>query len=212
METTDPMVLAAFREQEEQRAAEADEGRPALYALQQIPPPELLALARELRRSEDVRERELAAWLIGQSPLPATTISDEVREALATEEDPEVICRLIWALVYAPAADMLPELERLAAHRDDRVRFPVPDALSRCAPRFEAIEMTLMQLSSDPDPDVRWSAAFELGAWLEDSEDLTTAVELARILSRLRDLAGSDPDDEVRALATQRVSEAEQSN
>lgn len=212
METTDPMVLAAFRQQEEQRAAATDEARPALYALQQISPPELLALAQALRRSQDVRERELAAWLIGQSPLPATTISDEVREALASEEDAEVICRLIWALVYAPAADMLPDLERLAAHHDDRVRFPVPDALSRCAPRFEAIETTLMQLSSDPDPDVRWSAAFELGAWLEDSDDLTTAAEVARILARLRALAESDPDNDVRALATQKMSEADDDN
>lgn len=55
------MVLAALCEQEEQRAAEADEGRPALRALQQVAPPELLALVRELRRSEDVRERELTA-------------------------------------------------------------------------------------------------------------------------------------------------------
>src|SRR3954447_27072242 len=114
-EVTDPMVLAAFREQEAQRVAEFDGARPALYALQQIAPPELLALARELRRSEDVREREVAAWLIGQSPLPVTAISDEVREAVRSEEGPEVICRLVWALVYAPAADMLPELERVAA-------------------------------------------------------------------------------------------------
>lgn len=107
---------------------------------------------------------------------------------------------------------MLPELERLAARHDDRVRFPVPDALSRCAPRFEAIETTLMQLSSDPDPDVRWSAAFELGAWLEDTDNLTTAAELNRTLSRLQALAKSDPDHDVRMLATQRVSEVEQDN
>ena len=87
MEVTHPMVLAAFREQEAQRVAEFDGPRPALYALQQIAPPELLALTRELRRSEDVRERELAAWVIGQSPLPKTTIADEVRDALKVEEE-----------------------------------------------------------------------------------------------------------------------------
>src|SRR4051794_11682760 len=209
METSDPMVLAALREQEEKRANEPYEPMPKLYALQQIAPTELLALTRDLRQSEHVPERELAARLISQSPLPVTTIADEVRDALTSEEDPEVICRLVWALVYAPAPAMLPELERLAAHDDDRVRFPVPDALSRCAPRFDAIEKTMMQLSSDPDADVRWSATFELGAWLEDTDDLITAAEVARVLSRLRALADSDPDDDVRTHAAERLNEAE---
>jgi hypothetical protein len=155
MEVTDPMVLAALREQEAQRVDGVDYARPALYALQRVEPPDLLALVRELRRSARVHERELAARLIGQSPLSATAIATEVRDALECEEEPEVVCQLVWALVYAPAASMLPELERLAAHHDDRVRFPVPDALSRCAPRFEAVETTIMQLSSDPDEEVR---------------------------------------------------------
>jgi hypothetical protein len=208
METTDAMVLAALREQEQERSNEPYEPMPALNALKQIAPPELLALARDLRRSEQVQERELAARLLTQSPLPATVIAGEVRDALGSEADPEVICRLVWALVYAPAADLLPELERLAVHNDDRVRFPVPDALSRCAVRFAAIEKTMMQLSSDPDPDVRWSAAFELGTWLQDTDELITEAERARVLARLRVLADCDRDDEVRTYAAQRINEA----
>jgi hypothetical protein len=120
-----------------------------------MPPSDLLALTRDLRRSGGVQERELAARLISQSPLPNATIAAEVRDALSSEEGPGVLCRLVWALVYAPVTDMLLELERLAVHEDDRVRFPVPDALSSCAPRFAAIEGTLMQLSADPDAGVR---------------------------------------------------------
>jgi hypothetical protein len=106
---------------------------------------------------------------------------------------------------------MLPELERLAAHDDNIVRFPVPDALSNCAPCFAAIEKTMMQLSADPSPDVRWSATFELGAWLQDSDGLITAAEFARVVARLRVLADSDPDIEVRTQAAERIDEAERS-
>jgi hypothetical protein len=211
MDTADPMVLAALREQEEQRASGFDQATPALSALQHIAPSDLLALVSEMRRSERVVERELGARLLCQSPLPVPRVAEAVREALNSEQDAAVISRLVWALVYAPAENMLPDLERLATHGDAEVRFPVPDALSRCAPRFEAVEDTMMQLTADPDRDVRWSAAFELAAWSEGPSNLRTEADLVRILARLRGLADSDEDDEIRALAAQAISEAQRS-
>lgn len=64
---------------------------------------------------------------------------------------------------------------------------------------FESIAQPRLALSSDPDDDVRWSAAFELGEWLAVSDE-------PRIRQRLAELA-NDPASEVRSVASGALAE-----
>jgi HEAT repeat protein len=206
---TDEIVLAALRTQEEERADGYFSGNPSLQEIQrQLAPAELLSLVRELRRSRDAPVRELAARLLKEGPVPATSVTDEVRRALGDEEDPSVIRWLVSALQYARDPRALPDLKRLAGHPESEVRFGVPDALSFCAPQWRDVEDDLLQLSKDPEPDVRWSATFELAAWLEGPPDGTSEADLARIRARLEELAQSEPDPDTRATAAEALKQA----
>jgi len=60
----------------------------------------------------------------------------------------------------------------------------------------------------DPEPDVRWSATFELVAWLEGPPDGTTEADVARIRSRLEELAQSEPNPDTRAKAAEALQQA----
>ena len=130
-------------------------------------------------------------------------MTNEVRRALRDEKDPGVIRWLVSALQWGRDPRALPDLKRLACHPDSEVRFGVPDALSFCAPRFRDVVDDLLQLSKDPERDVRWSAAFELASWLQGPPGGTTEADVTRIRSRLEELALSEPDPDIRAEAAE---------
>lgn len=153
----------------------------------------LLQHARHLRAGSS-KERQLHARLVAGANMPADRRLAEVSQSLAEESDPRVIRWLVFGLRNAASASALSRLRELAQHPSSEVRFPVPDALSACADRFEEIADLLFQLSHDADADVRWSAVFELGAWWKDTPD-------SRIESRLSELRTNDPSDEVREAA-----------
>lgn len=202
---TYPLVLAALATQEEERATGFASANPPLSMLQeQLEPRALLGLVHDLR-SGHTAERELAARLLVQARLPGAAVVGEVRRALGDEEDPEVIRWLVAALQYAREPAALAELRRLARHPDGRVRYGVPDALSGCAERFGDVADTLIELSKDDDRDVRWSATFELVAWLTDKPPRITSADRDSLLMRLREIASADPDPEVRSKAAEAV-------
>src|SRR5262249_23059166 len=113
------------------------------------------------------------------------------------------------ALQYARDPGAVPDLKRLAEHSAGAVRFGVADALSSSAPSFRDVGDTLIALSDDPDRDVRWSAVFELAAWLERPWERITDADADRVRRTLEHLARSDPDPEIRADAANAVARAE---
>jgi len=200
---THPLVVSALARQEEERQTGFASANHAMSMLQeQLEQPALLSLVHGLR-SGRLEERELAARLLVQARLPGAAVVDEVRLALRDERDPQVIRWLVAALQYAREPAGLAELRRLARHPDARVRFGVPDALSSCAERFGDVADTLVELSKDGDRDVRWSATFELVAWLDDLPPRISSAGRDRSLRRLREIASADNDPEIRTMAAE---------
>jgi hypothetical protein len=201
------VIAAALAEQDKHHASGFTSATPLRWAVQrQLDPEALRDLVRELRQSDDVAERELSASLLAQAPLPGPIVLEEARSALQGENDGHVIGRLLEAIAFSHQPDALPELHKLADHPDAQVRYLVPDALSGCGAPFDDVEGDLTKLSGDTDCDVRWSATYELTAWLREPDDATTA-QRTRILARLHELAANDPDEDVRSLAAENLSE-----
>lgn len=155
----------------------------------------LLRASRHLR-SGVTKERQLYARLLAGINMPSDRRLAEALHALENEADPKVIRWLVFGIRNAASRAALAKLRELAKHPSPDVRFHVPDALSACAHRLDEISDVLLELSHDLDPDVRWSAVFELGAWWRDTED-------AHVRARLDDVQASDPSDEVRQAAAE---------
>jgi hypothetical protein len=208
MSPTDPLVAAALVTQEQERATGFASRNPSLEAIQnQLEPHELLRLVNELRL-DGQPERELAARLLVHAALPGTAVTSEVQRLLQDEADPQVIRWLVAALQHARDPAAIGLLKCLATHPDARVRFGVPDALSSCASEFGDVADDLIELSTDGDRDVRWSATFELAAWLTGATSAAQDPGAGRALSRLREIAASDPVSEVRSMAARAVAQA----
>jgi HEAT repeat protein len=200
MQTEDAMDLAI-------RGRIPAAANPPLDEIQrQLTPSHLLDLVHQLRLRAPA-ERELAARLLTHSVLPGTVVTNEVRHALVDEDDPQVIRWLVAALQHSREPSAVPELKKLAEHADARVRFGVPDALSACARRFSDVADAMIALSRDNDRDVRWSAAFELGASLAGASKGVGDGRLDRVRSRLRELSTSDPDSDIRSTAARALGE-----
>lgn len=194
---TEQLVDAALRAQEEERLDGFGSANPYLEQLRSLAEEPLLAVARELR-SRTPPERELSARVLGQSSLSAPVVVDEVRRALAAEDDPVVVRWLVSALQYSYSADAVPLLLELSASPHSAVRFGVPDALSSCTPGLEQIVDALARLMTDPSRDVRWSATYEARAWIAEERSSDAGRRLLEVAS---ELAATEPDGETRALA-----------
>lgn len=171
----------------------------ALEALRARPGSVLTQFVEALRKGS-VEERQLAARLLVDSTIDARQVLELARTALADEEDPQVLPWLASALGHTRDQAAIADLAPLAAYDRPAVRFAVAGSLSMCAEaEFESIAEPLLALSRDPDDDVRWSAAFELGEWLAVSDE-------PRIHRRLAELI-SDPAGEVRSVAGDALAE-----
>ena len=174
----------------------------ALGGLRAAPPSTVIDLVEALRAGDE-DERVLAARLLTDSTLDGTQILDQCRAALEVESSPRVRRWLATALGHARRQDAIADLVTLVSDNHPPVPFAVAGSLSQCAEgMFESIGGPLLALSSHPDDDVRWSAAFELGEWLAVSDD-------RRIRARLIELV-DDPSSEVRAVARRAVHDSDQ--
>jgi hypothetical protein len=196
------LVQEALVGQEQERATGFASANAALDELLQVAQPGVLALVHELRSGEEP-ERELAARLLSASALASSVVQEEVREAAGTESDGDVLRWLVFALNATKDPGAIEQLVNFARHEDARVRFGVPDALSSCAARFGDISLLLGELSRDAERDVRWSATYELAAWLTERAPRITDSERADVVSMLRGIGRTEPDAEIRLLAEQ---------
>ena len=102
--------------------------------------------------------------------------------------DPEIISWLVGALRERPGT--LPPTNDRAICGSPSGASPLhrADAIDACALNFSQVAEVLLLLAGDLDRDVRWSAAFELAAWLEDDEGRLTEGNRNEIEDRLRGL------------------------
>jgi hypothetical protein len=200
---TEQLVAEALQAQSLEELSGFAESNPALARLATAP--DLDQLLREVQylRSGDQPGRQLHARILAECHLSPQRRIDELRRVLSDEPDPKVIRWIVIGFRNAASASALPDLHSLAHHASADVRFPVPDALSACATSFDDVAHALLELSRDQDPDVRWSAAFELGAWWADTKD-------PRIRRRLSALRTDDESQEVRNAAADALSGGEE--
>ena len=150
-------------------AEDEDASWQAVLALQQMGSEEVLQRALASRRSHSARERERAVDVLGQLGTPRPTeelrlrCSNGLLEMLGTEQEPDVLHAIGVALGHLGDARAVLAMAPFATHASAKVRYGVVLALSV----HEAGVDTLIQLSADPDLDVRNWATFALGSQLE---------------------------------------------
>ncbi|MBE9116337.1 hypothetical protein IQ249_10550 [Lusitaniella coriacea LEGE 07157] len=130
---------------------------------------EVLDAATKLCASRISEERQLGANILGQLGIPQRAFPEDslaiLLEMLEKESDPLVICAIGIALGHLEDARVVEPLLLLKNHLSVDVRFGVVYGLlgqeNNCA------IAALIQLSSDPDFDVRNWATFGLGSLIE---------------------------------------------
>ncbi|MDP3499203.1 MAG: HEAT repeat domain-containing protein [Myxococcales bacterium] len=165
----------------------------AVVALQRAGSEEVLQRALDWVRSPIARERARAVDVLGQlgTPRPTAELRQQCANALlelaTREKDAPILNSIGIALGHLGDARAVEAMAPFATHPSADVRYGVVLALSV----HEAGVDTLIQLSGDPDENVRNWATFALGSQLEqvDRPSLRDAL-VARLEETDRELRG----------------------
>lgn len=161
--TTYDLLSRALTEPDENRAWEA------VVTLHVRATREVFEEARTLCRSECPQERSLGADILGQLGVPDRLCPDEcvaiLAEMSAIETDLEAIGSICTALGHLHHPGAVEPVLRWKKHPDAEIRWRVAMALCVYEDR-DAVE-ALIELSNDPDADVRDWATFGLGSGIE---------------------------------------------
>jgi HEAT repeat protein len=187
--STEELIALSLRGEEDDEQAWA-----AIALLHWRGTRDVLEAAERLVYSPLPRERGRGADILGQLGIPRRTFPEECFQLLLgllrRENEPAVLGSVATALGHLRDARAVPELVKLKAHPRVEVRLGVVHGLM-CQDAPEAIA-TLIELSEDPDEDVRNWSTFNLGTQL----DLDTPELRAALLRRLK-----DPHEETRGEA-----------
>ena len=143
--------------------------------------------------SSDPLDRKTGADILAQLGwADRTFLNESVAALIPLLDDPEddVICAAAVALGHRGDSRAIPRLAGLANHPNELVRLSVVNGLS--GHEEELVVRTLIQLTYDPDRDVRNWAVFGVGSLIRaDSPEIRDALR--------KNL--SDPDHEIRGEA-----------
>jgi len=185
------------------RYGTADEGgkQMVLLMLSQEPSAQVRDFAVQLADAADASVRRDGFALLSQQAASGQTdeVRARVRQALDTEQDPEVLRAAIDALQQPPinpteAQATAQRLQALAQHADPNVRAESIGALAQWDKRGELMEGSAYRALSDPQPEVRMAAFAAISDSAVRSDRLKGA-----LLGMLGDGATSY-DDKARAL------------
>jgi len=127
---------------------------------------EVLAVSQQLVASNDPKRRQLGANILGQLDIPERVSPHDslavLLPLLEQEQNPAVLSAIAVALGHIGDPRIVEPLTRLKNHLDSDVRFGVVQGLS--GQNDESAIASLIELSTDPDPQVRDWATFELGS------------------------------------------------
>lgn len=151
---------------------------------------EVFEAAIDLCRDKRPRRRALGADILGQLGLDDRPFLDERLEELVAlmegEEDLDVVESIATALGHLRDERALTPLLRLSTHAHPDVRWAVAIGLPAClgpdGERDPRLVSTLIELTKDPDSDVRDWATFGIGSQLEDDTPEVRDALLARVV------------------------------
>lgn len=180
-------------------AQEVEEGEEepwptALGILQHRGSREVFDAAVALCQKEDVDDRILGVQILAQLGIPERSFPAETNvlllEMLERESEPAILCDIGIAFGHLRSEVAIVPLSKLKNHPHEDVRFGVVMGLM-CQEDGLAIT-TLIELSADPDIDVRNWATFSLGSQIEsDSPDIRKAL-WERLSHERSDIASND--------------------
>lgn len=182
---TQELIDSLLRQQIEEFVTDFEAGN---YLLSSVitgtPEAELLRTGEELIRSPDPAARILGTRLVRELKEFRIQATAELVGLLRHEHDEDVICWIVSAFGFLPSESVTGELIPLAAHPDPAIRYHVAAALvNRSAGDLPPASFdTLLTLCTDEDPEVRFSAVFELGAWWQASHDVRAEAVLRRAI------------------------------
>ena len=130
---------------------------------------EVFEIASALCRSAQWKERELGADILGQLGAPKMPFADETLEILIdllnNDKNPDVLGAAATATEYIKDSRIVEPLIRLKSHPYSEVRYGVVSGL--LTREDEASVVTLIDLSFDPDTQVRNWATFGLAQQID---------------------------------------------
>lgn len=180
---TQEFVDTLLLQQDEEFQAEFDGSHDLLAAtIRDTPELELLRVGEDLTRSTDPAVRILGVRLIREVKQYEGRAIDDLAELLRDERDEDVVAWIVSAFGFVRSDVVTARLVELAAHRDPAIRYHVATALgNRADDDLPAASLAaLVALCDDADPEVRYSAVFELGAWWLVSDDPSAEAVLDR--------------------------------
>jgi HEAT repeat protein len=150
---------------------------------------EVFEAACALCTSDNPHKRELGADILAQAAFFDERMRDQAVHVLITtlehETNLDVVYSLCCALGHRHDERAIASLMSWARHPDPQIRFGVVFALLGHA-HDDAIK-TLIQLSADPDDEVRDWATFGLGTQIEDDTPAIRAALTARLADPHKD-------------------------
>ncbi|MCE7874328.1 hypothetical protein DYH09_28700 [bacterium CPR1] len=171
-----------------------DTALPFLVALHERADRSVFDAAADLIALPDRRERLLGLRILRElghpESRPMFPETWELLEMLCQiEEDPEILAWALQCFYWMRKPRALRTMLAFATHPEARVRDVVAGGLD---PEDKRAREALLQLCDDPDPDVRWSALFEVKEHILDDTS-----EIFDLLLR----RSGDSSDAVRELA-----------
>lgn len=163
------------------------------------PEEDLWKVGVEQLRSEDPRRRILGTRLIRELKSKEAQVAVELSARLDVERDDRVIYWVVAAFGFINSELVTDKLLALARHPDPGIRYYVADALANRTDLPPLVAEALVELASDANEEVRFSAVFEIGTWWHVNH-------LAKLESTLRD-ALEDADKSVREAARRAMDE-----
>jgi HEAT repeat protein len=163
---------------------------------------EVFDAARQFCASPCPRERAVGADVLGQLGIPERSFPDEslaiLTELLKLDQPVEVLSSAAFACGHLHDARAIDPLVRLKNHPCEDVRYAV--VLGLLGHEDDRAVRTLIELSADPDADVRDWATFGLGQQI----DLDTSEIREALYARVEDEDGDTRAEALMGLARRR--------
>jgi HEAT repeat protein len=145
--------------------------------------PVIVDRIEQLLQSQDPKSRDTAATILGQNGVKdkweISRCGDRLLSAMKQETSSTVLSSLIHALGNLHDTRGIKAVLPFATHRDPEVRYAVVHCLNG-HDNSHAVQ-AMIQLSSDPDRDVRNWATFGLGSQIETNTPAIRKALLARL-------------------------------
>lgn len=161
------LAQALLRQQAELETDYAATNLPLQSLIDDSNDPQILHAAAELLGDPRSDRRMLGARILREIKTNRSEAGRLVLERVGRESDDDVLLWLVSALAFLEYRPALQTLASLVHHSDPEIRYKVASALSWTAGSEPDKQTTssLLEMTHDPSPDVRFSALYELAAW-----------------------------------------------